>query len=67
MYMFTQKESQYTAQLLWHDWFPSVWLDEHQQGSKCLAHGNLLVTMWRQPFNAAGPKPATNEGPAAHK
>jgi len=31
--MFTQKESQYTAQLLWHDWFPSVWLDEHQMGS----------------------------------
>ena len=24
MYMFTQKESQYTARLLWHDWFPSV-------------------------------------------
>ena len=22
MYMFTQKESQHTAQLLWHDWFP---------------------------------------------
>jgi Zinc carboxypeptidase len=33
MYMFTQKESQHTAQLLWHDWFPSVWLDEHQMGS----------------------------------
>ena len=33
MYMFTQKESQHTATLLWHDWFPSVWLDEHQQGS----------------------------------
>lgn len=33
MYMFTQKESQYTARLLWHDWLPSVWLDEHQQGS----------------------------------
>lgn len=33
MYMFTQKESQLTARLLWHDWFPSVWLDEHQQGS----------------------------------
>ena len=31
--MFTQKESQLTAKLLWHDWFPSVWLDEHQQGS----------------------------------
>src|SRR5918911_3429880 len=33
MYMFTQKESQYTAQLLWHDWLPAVWLDEHQMGS----------------------------------
>jgi Zinc carboxypeptidase len=33
MYMFTQKESQHTANLLWHDWFPSVWLDEHQMGS----------------------------------
>ena len=21
------------AQVLWHDWFPSIWLDEHQQGS----------------------------------
>ncbi|MGE5813102.1 MAG: M14 family zinc carboxypeptidase, partial [Acidobacteriota bacterium] len=33
MYMFTQKESQLIAQVLWKDWFPSVWLDEHQQGS----------------------------------
>jgi hypothetical protein len=33
MYMFTQKESQHTAQLLWHDWFPAIWLDEHQMGS----------------------------------
>jgi hypothetical protein len=33
MYMFTQKESRHTAQLLWHDWFPTVWLDEHQMGS----------------------------------
>src|SRR5262249_44072013 len=33
MYMFTQKESQLTARLLWHDWFPAVWLDEHQMGS----------------------------------
>jgi hypothetical protein len=38
MYMFTQKESQHTAQLLWHDWFPSVWLDEHQMGSNGRAH-----------------------------
>jgi hypothetical protein len=33
MYMFTQRESQLTAALLWQDWFPSVWLDEHQMGS----------------------------------
>lgn len=33
MYMFTQKESQLTARLLWHEWFPAVWLDEHQMGS----------------------------------
>jgi hypothetical protein len=33
MYMFTQKESQHVARLLWHDWFPPVWLDEHQMGS----------------------------------
>jgi hypothetical protein len=33
MYMFTQKESQLTARLLWHDWYPAVWLDEHQMGS----------------------------------
>ena len=38
MYMFTQKESQLTAQLLWHDWFPAVWLDEHQMGSNARAH-----------------------------
>jgi hypothetical protein len=30
MYMFTQKESQYIAHLAWHDWFPAVWLDQHQ-------------------------------------
>ena len=33
LYMFTQKESQLTAKLLWSDWFPTVWLDEHQMGS----------------------------------
>jgi zinc carboxypeptidase len=33
MYMFTQKESQYIAQLVWHDWFPSVWLDQHQMST----------------------------------
>jgi hypothetical protein len=33
MYMFTQKESQYIAQLVWHDWYPSIWLDQHQMSA----------------------------------
>jgi hypothetical protein len=33
MYMLTQKESQFLAQLVWHDWLPSVWLDEHQMNN----------------------------------
>jgi hypothetical protein len=49
MYMFTQKESQYTARLLWHDWFPSVWLDEHQQGS---SGARIFVMPATDPINA---------------
>jgi hypothetical protein len=30
MYMLTQVESQYLARLAWHEWFPSIWLDQHQ-------------------------------------
>jgi hypothetical protein len=33
MYMVTQKESEYLARLAWHDWFPSVWLDQHQMNN----------------------------------
>ncbi|MCX6629717.1 MAG: hypothetical protein NTW28_19030, partial [Candidatus Solibacter sp.] len=29
------------AQVLWHEWFPSIWLDEHQQG----ASGPRIFTM----------------------
>src|SRR5262249_55404769 len=32
MYNFSQKESKMAAKVLWHEWFPSIWLDEHQQG-----------------------------------
>jgi hypothetical protein len=49
MYMFTQKESQYTARLLWHDWFPSVWLDEHQMGS---SGARIFVMPATDPINA---------------
>ncbi len=33
MFMFSQPESKMTAQVLWHDWFPAIWLDEHQMGN----------------------------------
>jgi Zinc carboxypeptidase len=33
MYMLNLKESQYLARLAWHEWFPTVWLDQHQMGS----------------------------------
>jgi hypothetical protein len=33
MYMLTQKESQYMAQVAWHDWLPAVWLDEHEMNN----------------------------------
>jgi hypothetical protein len=41
MYLFSQKESQMTAKVLWHEWFPSIWLDEHQQGTS----GPRIFTM----------------------
>src|SRR5947207_7130421 len=49
MYLLTQKESQYTANLLWHDWFPSVWLDEHQMGSNA---ARIFVMPATDPINA---------------
>jgi hypothetical protein len=48
MYMFTQKESQYTAELIWHDWFPTVWLDEHQMGSNA---ARIFVMPATDPIN----------------
>jgi hypothetical protein len=32
-YMFTQKESQLIGKIVFQDWLPEVWLDEHQMGS----------------------------------
>ena len=40
-FLFSQRESKMIAQVLWHDWYPSVWLDEHQQGSD----GSRIFTM----------------------
>ncbi len=33
MYMYTQAETKWIGQILYKDWFPSIWLDEHQMGS----------------------------------
>src|SRR5690348_4768501 len=41
MYLFSQRESQMTARVLWHEWFPAIWLDEHQQGTS----GPRIFTM----------------------
>jgi Zinc carboxypeptidase len=41
LFLLSQKESQMTAQVIWHDWFPSIWLDEHQQGN----NGPRIFTM----------------------
>jgi hypothetical protein len=32
-YMFTQVESKFMAKILFEEWFPEVWLDEHQMGN----------------------------------
>jgi hypothetical protein len=32
-YMFTQKESQLIGKIVFQDWLPEVWLDEHQMGN----------------------------------
>ncbi len=34
MYMYTQQETRLIGEILWQEWFPSVWLDEHQMGSR---------------------------------
>ncbi len=32
-YMLTQKETKALSRAVYHEWFPEVWLDEHQMGS----------------------------------
>jgi hypothetical protein len=41
MYLFSQPESRMAANVLWHEWFPAIWLDEHQQGTS----GPRIFTM----------------------
>ena len=45
---FPKRRANLVAQALWHDWFPSIWLDEHQQGQT----GPRIFTMpARDPIN----------------
>ncbi len=32
-FMLTQKETQAVSRMVYHEWFPQVWLDEHQMGA----------------------------------
>jgi Zinc carboxypeptidase len=41
MYMYTQAETRLLGEVLYHEWFPSIWLDEHQMGS----NGPRIFTM----------------------
>ena len=47
-YMMTQPESRYMNQILFQDWFPQVYVDEHQQGQSGM---RVFVPPFRNPIN----------------
>jgi len=47
-YLFSQKESRIIADVLWHDWYPTIWLDEHQSGSD---GSRIWVSPAKDPIN----------------
>ncbi len=47
-YMMTQVESRYANKILFQDWFPQVYLDEHQQGNDGM---RVFVPPFRNPIN----------------
>lgn len=47
-YMLTQKETQYVTKILYEDWFPLVFLDEHQKGS---GGSRIFVPPFVDPIN----------------
>ena len=44
----TQVESRYVNKILFQDWFPQVYLDEHQQGASGM---RVFVPPFRNPIN----------------
>jgi len=49
-YMLTQKETQAMTRVVYHEWFPQVWLDEHQMGS---SGPRLFVPPYTDPIAAS--------------
>ena len=47
-YMMTQVESRYANKILFQDWFPQVYVDEHQQGNDGM---RVFVPPFRNPIN----------------
>jgi len=47
-FMLTQRETQIVTRLLYHDWFPQIYWDVHQQGS---SRERMFVPPFRDPLN----------------
>ncbi len=47
-FMLTQKESRMLTKILYQDWFPQVFLDEHQMGN---SGARIFVPPWTNPIN----------------
>jgi len=48
-FMLTQKESQAMSHAVYHEWFPQVWLDEHQMGN---TGPRIFVPPYAEPVDA---------------
>ena len=48
-FMLTQKETQAVTRAVYHEWFPQVWLDEHQMGTDRAAHLRAALRRARRP------------------
>ena len=47
-FMLTQRESRLITKVLYQDWFPQVYLDEHQMG---FSNARIFVPPWTNPIN----------------
>jgi hypothetical protein len=49
-FMLTQKETQAVSRVVYHEWFPQVWLDEHQMGA---TGPRIFVPPYSEPVSPA--------------